>query len=86
MTATLIMLSEVRGPFSAVAAAAACRLYPRSAHAGMVDSLRYPSLQTGLFQNCNLAGVIKLVLGHTVQHEIQVVALAGNALGQACVR
>ncbi len=42
--------------------------------------------QGRLLQDCNLSRVIKLVLRNSVQHEIEVVFLAGNALPQPRLR
>jgi hypothetical protein len=61
------------------------RLYPRWRRNVYRVSVRYPLLQTGLFQYSDLASVIELVLGDTVQHEVDVVFLARNALPEVRV-
>jgi hypothetical protein len=75
----------VQGEFPA----AGCRrsgLYSRTAAARIGDLPPYPLLQTSLFQDRDLPGVVDLVLRHALQHETDVVFLAGNTFAQARVR
>ena len=45
----------------------------------------YLSSSTRLFQDCNLSGVVKLVLGDALEHETDVVGLARNLFGEPLV-
>src|SRR5215469_8328284 len=77
------MLSEVRGFPDGRLPTADCNYERR--RSPIVVSAPDSSLQTGLLEDSDLPGVIKLVLHDAVQHEANVVLLAGHALAQSLV-